>query len=127
MQKLRPLVGDGSHLWHWVSIITIIFSNVFGVDPFICQDDNATTISSVLTRQYNTDNDINTLDWPTQSPELHIIQNEWLIINIRLSKLITYMRSKRMTLFLQCSGCSNVCRLSTFGVFTAQFKGESDM
>lgn len=49
---------------------------------------------SELTHQWKTDNDINTFDWPAQSPQLNILENVLLTIKIRLSRVIKDIRTK---------------------------------
>ena len=47
--------------------------------PYIFQD-NAPCHVSRRTNQWKTENDIPTLEWPPQSPDLNIIENVWIVI-----------------------------------------------
>ena len=42
--------------------------------------DNAPCHVSRRTNQWKTENDIPTLEWPPQSPDLNIIENVWIVI-----------------------------------------------
>lgn len=71
-----------------------VVNKVFGAEPYIFQDDNATPHRSVVTRQWKEENGISTMDWPPQSPDLNIIENLWLTIKIRLEKKLTEIKSR---------------------------------
>lgn len=54
---------------------------------FVFQHDNAPCHKSMATRNFLTSNDISTIDWPPNSPDLAPIENCWGYIKQKLSKV----------------------------------------
>jgi len=66
----------------------------FEDDNYIFMDDNATVHRSHLLDNYKTENGLNSMEWPAQSPDLNILENIWLIIKRELKKLSEEIRTK---------------------------------
>lgn len=65
------------HLW---PVIARHFPN----DRYLFMDDNAPVHRSRVTNAYKTENDLHSLEWPAQSPDLNPIENLWLTIKRKL-------------------------------------------
>jgi hypothetical protein len=62
----------------------------FENNQWIFQDDNAPVHQLVQTKLWKDNNDVDCLDWPSQSPDLNIIENIWRLIKIRLQRKPTH-------------------------------------
>ena len=63
-----------------------VIAKCFDTDQWIFQDDNAPVHQSIQTISWKNENRINCLQWPSQSPDLNIIENIWRYIKIRLQQ-----------------------------------------
>lgn len=61
------------HLWQ---VIARHFSN----KPYLFQDDNAPVHKARITCEYKVNNNIPSITWPAQSPDINITENIWLKI-----------------------------------------------
>ena len=73
--------------------ITILDENLwpviarhFSTRPYIFQEDNAPCHVSRMSNQWKCDNDILTLEWPPQSPDLNIIENVWKVLKYHIKR-----------------------------------------
>lgn len=65
-----------------------ILKNNLGVDDndFIFQDDNDPKHRSKLIKKWKADNNITSLDWPSNSPDLNPIENIWGVMKKKIRK-----------------------------------------
>ncbi len=61
-------------------------ASFMGLNNFIFQQDNDPNQTSKLAKQYFEFNNINLLDWPTQSPDINPIENLWEIIKKKIAQ-----------------------------------------
>ena len=76
-----------THLW---PVIARHFPN----NNYLFQDDNAPVHSSLATRQWKTENNIRCLTWPSQSPDINIIENVWRTIKIKLQRRVNDIQNR---------------------------------
>jgi transposase len=70
-----------------------VIAQHFPTSPYIFQEDNAPCHVSRRTNQWKTENDIPTLEWPPQSPDLNIIENVWKVIKTKVQRRIDDIRN----------------------------------
>ena len=63
-----------------------VVAKTFPNQPWIFLDDNATPHTSQATRQWKIDNQIPTMTWPAQSPDINIIENVWRALKVQVNK-----------------------------------------
>ena len=67
----------------------------FGYHTEIFQQDNASCHALRVVMEYLDKNNIFTLYWPAQSPDLNIIGNIWYLITRKLSKNTKFIKSEQ--------------------------------
>ena len=70
-------------------VIARFFSNRL----WIFQEDNAPCHVSVKANQRKEENDINTLPWPAQSPDLNIIKKVWKVLKMQVQRQVNKIRN----------------------------------
>lgn len=75
------------HLW---PVIVKNFQN----KPWLFQEDNCPVHRSTRSRQWKETNNINCLNWPSQSPDINIIENLWRTIKHKLESRLNEINSR---------------------------------
>lgn len=72
-----------------------VVASHFPDNSYLFQDDNAPVHRAGRIGIYKVQNNIKTISWPAQSPDLNIIENIWLYIKRKLSCRVTFINSNQ--------------------------------
>lgn len=67
----------------------------FGGKRWFFQDDNAPVHRSLLTRQWKTENNIPSISWPAQSPDINVIENTWKAVKRHVQQNISSIETRQ--------------------------------
>jgi hypothetical protein len=73
---------------HW-PVVVRYFTN----RRWIFQEDNVPCHVSLRSTQWKQGNNINTLPWPPQSPDINIIENMWKVLKLRVQRRTNEIRN----------------------------------
>ena len=79
---------------YWIQIYGQYITRNFLNKPWILQEDNCPVHRSAMTTDWKTQQSIETLTWPSQSPDINIIENVWRMIKIRLEGRLEDIRNR---------------------------------
>ena len=72
-----------------------VVAKQFGNLHFIFQNNNAPCHASLRTTTWKTENNLDCIDWPSQFPDINIIENHvWRILKIRLKRSLETIRNR---------------------------------
>ena len=96
VETLTPIDGN-LNTEKIVSLLDSYFWQVVAkkIAPWIFQDDNCPCDMSKRAKDWNNQNNIPCLDWPSQCPDLNLIENVWRMIKIRLARVQRKIKTKQ--------------------------------
>ena len=98
-----PRSGISAMFWkHYpAKYISVLDTNLWPViaknfenKPWILQEDNCPVHRSAATTAWKEQQAIETLTWPSQSPDINIIENVWRLIKLRLERRLEDIRNR---------------------------------
>lgn len=114
-QKTLKVMIWGCICWHGVGTLARVNGNInaekyeeilednlwpviarhFQNNSYLFQDDNAPVHRATRLAVYKVQNNVKTISWPAQSPDLNIIENIWLYIKRKLSFRVNVINSEQ--------------------------------
>ena len=70
-----------------------VIARHFPDNSYLFQDDNAPVHRAHTVSSYKAINNVKSISWPAQSPDLNIIENIWLHIKRKLASRVTFIHS----------------------------------
>ena len=74
--------------------MTSCYETIWKFSFYFPEDDIAPCHASLRTTTWKTENNLDFLDWPSQSPDINIIENVWHILKIRLKRSLETIRNR---------------------------------
>jgi hypothetical protein len=73
-----------------------VIARHFPDDNYVLQDDNAPVHRACVVKEYMEEADLHGMEWPSQSPDLNIIENVWHKIKHELQKNVQNITSRQL-------------------------------